>query len=124
MAALESASQGALCGDQSSAQATSFAKASAMLNGFDADAAGSSLSAEVGGVLSAGGLRSFIASASNAAVANEAVHVEVTKSVPGSLVANLGDCSAAAMPTSISAQRPWRDACRTPRFPQARGWRA
>ncbi|OKN98443.1 hypothetical protein AM469_004663 [Pseudomonas aeruginosa] len=124
VAALESASQGALCGDQSSAQATSFAKASAMLNGFDADAAGSSLSAEVGGVLSAGGLRSFIASASNAAAANEAVHVEVTKSVPGSLVANLGDCSAAAMPTSISAQRPWRDACRTPRFPQARGWRA
>ncbi len=59
VAALESASQGALCGDQSSAQATSFAKASAMLNGFDADAAGSSLSAEVGGVLSAGGLRSF-----------------------------------------------------------------
>ncbi len=90
VAALESASQGALCGDQSSAQATSFAKASAMLNGFDADAAGSSLSAEVGGVLSAGGLRSFIASASNAAAANEAVHVEVTKSVPGSLVANLG----------------------------------
>ncbi|MBI8390848.1 protein TadG, partial [Pseudomonas aeruginosa] len=45
VAALESASQGALCGDQSSAQATSFAKASAMLNGFDADAAGSSLSA-------------------------------------------------------------------------------
>lgn len=95
-----------------------------MLNGFDADAAGSSLSAEVGGVLSAGGLRSFIASASNAAAANEAVHVEVTKSVPGSLVANLGDCSAAAMPTSISAQRPWRDACRTPRFPQVRGWPA
>ncbi|MBG4114922.1 type 4b pilus Flp biogenesis protein TadG [Pseudomonas aeruginosa] len=90
VAALESASQGALCGDQSSAQATSFAKASAMLNGFDADAAGSSLSAEVGGVLSAGGLRSFIASASNAAAANEAVHVKVTKSVPGSLVANLG----------------------------------
>lgn len=41
-------------------------------------------------MLSAGGLRSFIASASNAAAANEAVHVKVTKSVPGSLVANLG----------------------------------
>ncbi|MFU3250081.1 TadG family pilus assembly protein [Pseudomonas paraeruginosa] len=89
VAALESASQGALCGDQTSAQATSFARASASLNGFDANAAGSGLQAEVGGVQSLGGLRRFSSSASNVSVDNEAVRVVVSKSVPGSLMANL-----------------------------------
>lgn len=93
MAAPESTSREVSCGDQSSAQTMSFAKVSAMFNRLSTGVTGSSLSAGVDGVLNAGGLRSFIASAPNATAANEAVYVEVTKSVPDSLVANLGGLS-------------------------------
>lgn len=61
-----------------------------MFNGFDVDVVGFSLLVEVGGVLSVGGLCSFIVSVLNVVVVNEVVYVKVIKSVFGSLVVNFG----------------------------------